>query len=345
MKINLKKLVLTLAAGALLAPATQAQTVKLVSVGGNATINLVEYILTNYHDFSGVTLAVNPGNSLIIRATGNYGSTNFQWDFNLTGGAGAIVDLIDQTPVEIEDGSFAVPVHALSITAPQTVGIDPSQLQQDITLVSPVVYVKSTNTPNDLGPITNLTQRQAVQLEGGAGSIPTSFFGGTSSVNPLYFVGRNSISAVRQVTDANIFATGDISFTNTSPPSVFAGATSGSQIDTIVAAIPDSIGIVGAQNTNKLTLLSYEGVPYTPANVINGSYPLWGYERYIYFPSGPKAPTPQQLQLIEAVEGAIEDPTVQASSVWGNNFVDYPTVNNVVARSFDVDGGPIFDNQ
>jgi hypothetical protein len=344
MKSNLKKLVLAIAAGVLLAPASQAQ-LKIVSVGGNATIKLIQYILTNYPAFSGVTLSTNPGNSLIIRATGNYGTTNFQWDFNLTGGAGAIVDLVDQTPVLLEDNTTAVPVHALSITAPQTVGINPSGLQQDITLVAPVVYVKSTNTPNDLGPITNLTQRQAVQLEGAAGLIPTSFFGGTSSVNPLYFVGRNAIAAVRQVTDANIFATGDISFTNTSPPTQFAGATSGTQVAAIVGAIPDSIGIVGVQDTNKLTLLRYEGVQYSPANVINGSYPLWGYERYIYYPSGPKAPTAAQLQLIQAVEGAIEDPAVQASSVWGNNFVDFPTVDAVVERAFNLDGGPIFDNQ
>ena len=41
MKTNLKKLIVTLAAAAMLAPALHAQSVSLVTVGGNASIKLI----------------------------------------------------------------------------------------------------------------------------------------------------------------------------------------------------------------------------------------------------------------------------------------------------------------
>jgi hypothetical protein len=349
MKHNLKKLIVTVAAVATLAPALHAQSVSLVTVGGNASIKLITNRIPAI--LSGAVYTQGSTN-LIFRFTGNYGTTNVTWDFNLTGGAGAVLDLVQGNQVQLVSGT-GVPNFVTTITAPETVGINPTGLNQDITLVAPIVLVANSNS-TDLVGLTNLTQRQAVYLEASGGSLPPSYFGGASSVNPLYWVGRNSIAAVRQVLDANTFASGENNFTTngSGQPIPYldgqgnpSGAGSGTEVVAIVNAIPDSIGSVAGQDyfsaSPLVRALSYEGVPYSPANVINGSYPLWGYERYIYFASGLQAPTPQQKQLIQALEGAIENPTFQASSSFTNKFISYPAVNASVQRDIHVDGGPI----
>ncbi len=58
-----------------------------------------------------------------------------------------------------------------------------------------------------LAGITNLTQRQAYYLQGSAGTVPISYYGGTST-NYLYFVARNTAAAVRTEIDAMFNFTG-----------------------------------------------------------------------------------------------------------------------------------------
>ncbi|MEI6078120.1 MAG: hypothetical protein WCS94_21245, partial [Verrucomicrobiota bacterium] len=323
MKTIIKKLILTGITGALLTPVAHAVTITNLTVGGNASIKIVQDRLTNSVGgvLPGGTITVNSTNSLIFRATGawNGGSTNVVWDFNFTGGAAAILDIANQNNVTRKDNTVGIPVNAISITAPETVGIDSTPFTQDFTLVAPLVFIKNTNTAiNSLGLITNITQRLAVQLESSGGTLPTAYFGGPATSNnipgdALYFVGRNSSAAVRQVIDAGIFikASAQNFTTNTSGqvtnyvdslgnPS---GAGSGSEVVSIVRTIPNSIGTVAAQDIpSGWTPLAYEGVPFTTATVTNGFYPLWGYERYIYYPSGSKAPSSAQLGLIKALE-------------------------------------------
>ena len=345
MKTYIKSLILTGVAGVLLAPTLQAASVSIVTVGGNASINLVQDRLTNL--LSGITLTLNSTNKLIFRAVGNWGSTNVQWDFNLTGGAAAVLDIASQNHVRLQDNTTAIPVNAISITAPETVGIDSTPFQHDFTLVAPLVYVKNANTSgtNDLAGITNLTQRLAYKLEESNGHLPTSFFGGSNTNTPLYFIGRNGSAAVRQVFDANIFFTATaFSFTTNSlgQPIPYVGASSGSEVASIVKVIPNSIGTVAAQDIGGLPTLTYEGVPFSTANVINGSYPIWGYERYIYYPTGSKAPLQAQLSLIQALEAAVSDPTYDhTSSLFVNKFVSYADVNASVYRDPTVDGSVI----
>jgi hypothetical protein len=175
MNINLKKLIAVIAAGGLLAPALQAQ-INLVTVGGNASIKLIQNRLPTI--LSGAVITVNPTNNLLFKATGTFSGQSVDWEFNLTGGAGAISDIANSTPVLLEDGiTTAVPQLAISATAPETVGIDSSPYQQDITIVVPVVFVKG----SALGGVTNLTQRQASYLESSGYSLPASYFGGTNS--------------------------------------------------------------------------------------------------------------------------------------------------------------------
>ncbi len=86
--------------------------------------------------------------------------------------------------------------------------------------------------------------------------------------------------------------------------------------------------------------MSYEGVPYSVTNVQNGSYPIWGYERWAYLKTGQTgAPSPNQLTVINALLSAVTNATYQATSpVFIGNFV--PLSGLQVDRSSD--GGPIF---
>jgi hypothetical protein len=355
MKNHLKNIILTGVAGALLAPALNAATVNLVEVGGNASIKLVQNRVPTI--LTGATLTTNPTNSLIFRYTGTYAGNSVIWDFNLTGGAVAINDIANQNPVTLADNSTGIPKYIATVTAPETVGVDSTPFQQDFTLVAPLVYVKNPNaTGNSVAGITNLTQRQAILLEQSGGTLPTAFFGGNPASNnipgdALYFVGRNGSAAVRQVFDANIYFSGSAQNFTTNPvvgqpPVLWDGAGSGTEVANIVKLIPNSIGTVAVQDATGLPQLSYEGVAFSTTNVINGSYPIWGYERYLYYPSGSKAPSANQLALIQALETAVEDPTFQADTTkpFYGKFVSYAAVNASVYRDPTVDGSLILSN-
>jgi hypothetical protein len=268
------------------------------------------------------------------------------WDFNITGGAAAILDIANQNPVRLADNTAAIPVHAISIVAPETVGISSTALglQQDYTLVAPLVFVK--NPGADLVGVSNLTQRLANYLESSGATLPATYFGGATA-NPVYFVGRNTAAAVRQVLDANIFFTASAVNYHTNAlgqPVAWAGAGSGTEVANNVKLIPGSIGTVAAQDAGTLPQLSYEGVFFSTASVTNGTYPIWGYERYIYFPApDSRAPSTTQLGLITALENAVSDPTYDhSSSLFVNKFVSYADVNASVQRSSTLDGGLIY---
>ena len=351
MKKYLNKLILAGISGVLLVPAVQAQ-VSLVTVGGNASIKVVEDRLTNSVGglLPGGTITFNSTNSLIFRANGywNGGTTNVTWDFNFTGGAAAILDIANQNHVLLADNTTAIPVSAISIVAPETVGISSTALglHQDYSLVAPLVYVK--NPGADLVGVTNLTQRLANYLESSGGTLPATYFGGATA-NPVYFVGRNSAAAVRQVIDANIFFTGAADNFHTNnlglPTDVgWAGAGSGTEVANNVKVIPGSIGTVAAQDVSTLPQLSYEGVFFSTASVTNGIYPLWGYERYIYFPApDSRAPSSDKLALIKALEALVSDPGYDHTNTtfFVNKFVSYADVNANVSRSTTLDGGLI----
>src|SRR5271165_5184207 len=134
MKNHLKKLIATLAAGATLVPALQAQSVHIVTVGGNATIKLIQNRIPTI--LSGSHLTTSSITNLIFSYTGSYGSTNVTWDFNLTGGAGATLDLVEQNQVQLVSGTGA-PTFVATIAAPEDTGISTVGLHQDQTLVAP----------------------------------------------------------------------------------------------------------------------------------------------------------------------------------------------------------------
>jgi hypothetical protein len=174
MKNYLKKIILVSISSAVLVPALHATNLSIVSVGGNASIKLVEDRLTNSVGglLPGGTITFNPTNSLIFEAKGNWngGSTNVTWDFNFTGGAAAILDIANQNYVQLVNTNSglgavsAIPVNAISIVAPETVGISSTALglQQDYTLVAPLVYVKN-NGADLVGQLSGGIRRHAAR--------------------------------------------------------------------------------------------------------------------------------------------------------------------------------------
>jgi hypothetical protein len=153
---------------------------------------------------------------------------------------------------------------------------------------------------------------------------------------------------VRQLFDAGVYFTGSAAnfTTNSTPPFTtpqpYVGASSGTEVAAIVGVLTNSIGTVAAQDVGSLPTLSYEGVPFTTANVVNGTYPLWGYERYIYVPG---SLTTGQQNIVNALEAAVEAPSFQtSSSLFIGKFVSYSVLNAVNGRSLSLDGGPITSN-
>lgn len=236
-----------------------------------------------------------------------------------------------------------------SATSPEAVGIDATVNNIDtdyLTYVVPLVFAKNTNSI-DTAPITNLTARQAVSLE--TGTNKTTFFGGTNANKYVYFVGRNNAAAVRTEIDAAINNTKAIvTFTNAAggvpvqDTSSDPGLPSASKAVAAATAITNSITTIAVQNiTSPLQALSYEGVPYSVTNVINGSYAIWGYEHYYFIPqgSGNGSPIPGDAQqaVLDQLYNQVTNNVVAQVSPYANNFIP----NSWLKVKRTADGGPI----
>ena len=365
--MNTRTFTHTLAAGVVLAGLTLSHPsradVEVLFAGGNASQTVLYDRVTNLFG-NGSTLTsvvISPTNSTVrtykgtLPGQGGLGVVTI--DFSLLGAVGGFQDLANQNNEITADTNSLAPTVVVSSTSPEAVAIDPSPFTQTRTLVVPFVYVKNPSKSPALAAVTNLTQRQAAYLEGAAGYLPASFLGGTNST-PVYLVARNTAAAVRTEIDLNIYFNGTIStwvtnqasyaahggvYTNTAiglpVPDPNGGQANGAGVRAQVNAITNSIGTVAVQDISTLTPLSYEGVPYSAANVENGSYPIWGFERWAYLKSGQGAPSPNQLTVINTLLSAVTDPNYQATNtVFVGNFV--PLAGLQVDRSSD--GGPIF---
>ncbi len=348
MKSSLRKF---LAAGAAIAGLTLVPSahadVEVLFAGGNASQTVLYDRVTNILTGGITAVTISPTNSTVRTyqgtITGQTGLGNVTIDFSLLGAVGGFQDLAEKNNENTALSNSLAPTVVVSSTSPEAVAIDPTPFVQTRTLVVPFVFIKNPAKAPNLGGVTNLTQRQAAYLEGAAGFLPASFFGGTGT-NPVYLVPRNTASAVRTETDLNIYFSGTISAWTTNSslqpiPDPNGGQSSGSNVRGVVNALTNAIGTVAVQDLSTLTPLSYEGVPFSITNVENGSYPIWGYERWAYLKSGGGAPTPNQLLVINSLLSAVTNATYQTtSSVFVGNFV--PLSGLQVDRSSD--GGPIF---
>ena len=279
--------------------------------------------LANLTSYNPITIDVNLANGAIAGLQNLVSGPNNSIDTNWQG-----------TPLSVNIVDSA--------TTPEAVGISTTANSIDTsrpTYVVPLVYAKNSYSTN-LTTVTNLTSRQAAALE--TGTYPASFFGGTGT-NFIYFVGRNKESAVRTEIDATINNTTDITtFTNAGggvpvqDTSADPGLPSASLLVTTVTGITNSIGTIAVQNiTAPLVALSYEGVPYTFTNVINGSYALWGNEFYYTKASALSA---GQLAILNQLYKQVTNNVALQTSTYTNKFIPLPWLK--VTRT-NVDGGPI----
>ena len=353
-KINLKKFVAfgLILAGVAFTPNLRADVPVFIE-GGSASQSVLYDRAANL--FAGGTFtATGTASSTVRRFQGTslnpllsgYGTITL--DINVANGAIAgLQALVNQTAGPADTnilGQPTVPTFVDSATSPEAIGIDSAaaNLSSYLTYVVPLVYIKNTNFPV-VNSITNLTQRQAVALETSVN--PATFFGGNAT-NLIYFVGRNSQAAVRTEIDLNVYNTDNIkTFTNNAAgfpvqdTSTDPGLSSGGANANATIALTNSIGTVAVQNIKSpLGAIAFEGVPYSAANVINGSYALWGYENY-YFITAPNtgAPSAAQQAVLDAFYNSLSDPTFQASTVFTNLFIPEPSLK--VTRNYD--GGPI----
>jgi len=332
-------------AGSALAPSLRADTTVLFA-GGNASQNVLYDRVTNVLSggLSSVTIASTNSTvrTYVGTITSQPGLGTVTINFSLLGAIQGLQDLSAQNSENLATGGSLAPTVAVSSTSPEAVGVDSSPFVGNQTLVVPYAYIKPAGNA-DLADVTNLTQRQAYYLEGSAGTVPISFYGGAST-NYLYFVARNTASAVRTEIDANVYFTGTPAtyITNATGQPILdpkLGQSSGANVRAEVAAIGDAIGTVAASDISTFTTLSYEGVPFSITNVENGSYPLWGYENWFYEKSGQQGtPSAGQLFVINALLGAVTDTNFQnSSSVFVGKFA--PLTGLQVYRN--IDGGPI----
>lgn len=326
--------------------------VDVVIAGGNASravqFDRAASILTGYtlytkdantRSYVGGTLTSNPG----------LGTVNLH--FALNGATGGLLKLRDQTTEPLayylngaSGTTNGVPTLTVSGSYPATVGVDGSIFNAQPTLVVPFGYIKNPAKSPNLAGVTNLTQRQITYLEGASGTLPSAFFGGSSTSDIVYLVGRDTAAAVRQVTDANIYFTGTPSFWTTNRQSYVTNATYNAQFGNVFATtaigqpvpsplgghnsgalvvadlnvIPNAIGVVASADFGSFTTLSYEGYQPSVTNVAKGFYPIWGYENWYTRNTGSGQPSANQLVVLNALYGAVTNYTFQHTP--GNVF-------------------------
>lgn len=354
MKItNLKNYIIAslAVAGLVLAPKLHAQALTEVTFsGGNASSSVLWDRVTN--QFQNV-VTVGSTASSVVRSFQGYlsslpgSSPNVQIDFILNGAVGGLQDITyANTETNALGVSTNVPVIVVSSTSPEAVGLSSGSFNEVKTLIAPYAFIKNplTNYAPGLVTVSNLTQRQAYYLEGSAGpNFHSAYIGGLFTNDSVYFVGRNTASAVRTETDANIYFTGTLATytTNNSGLPILdpaGGQTGGGNIRILLGIITNAIGTVAVQDVKTNIALAYEGVPYSVSNVEYGNYPLWGYEHWFWLKTGSGAPTPAQLTVITNLLAGVTNTTFQTSNpVFTGSFVPYSGLR--VQRSFD--GGPI----
>jgi hypothetical protein len=338
-------------AGYALASGAHAQTSVLFG-GGNASQTLLYDRVTNILTGGVTSVTISPANSTVRTYVGTIagqdGLGTVTINFSLLGAGQGLQDLLGQNPEALAIGGSAVPTVAVSSASPQAaIDSETTALTATETLVVPYAYIKNSSESPNLANVTNLTQRQAAYLEGAAGTLPSAFFGGSSTNDTVYLVPRNTASAVRLEIDATVYFTGTIAAwtTNgtgnpgTAIPDPNGGQSSGSAVRNVLKALPNAIGTVAASDISTDTPLAYEGVPFSIANVENGSYPLWFYEQWFWLnPNQQGSPSPNQLIVINALLGAVTDATFQASSsLFVGNFAP---LDGLQVQRFS-DGGPI----
>jgi hypothetical protein len=124
-------------------------------------------------------------------------------------------------------------------------------------------------------------------------------------------------------------------------PTTWPGAANGPGVTNILNVLSNSVGTLAVGDLNpSLTVLSYQGVPFSTNNVQNGSYTIWGVERYLYKQTGTYAPGAEQLTIIDNLVSAVTDQTYEStSSLFVGKYVQLRDFNTAgTSRDLNYDG-------
>src|SRR5882757_2826033 len=188
-KLILKKLIAGLAFAGLVAVPQLHASVDVVIDGGNASRTLQFDRASNI--LSGFTVYIKDANTRSYiggTLTSNPGLGVVNLHFALNGATGGLQNLRDGTPDPLayflngaSGSSNGVPTLSVSGAYPATIGINGSIFNSSPTLVVPFGFIKNTAKSPNLANVTNLTQRQITYLQSASGTLPSAFFGGSST--------------------------------------------------------------------------------------------------------------------------------------------------------------------
>jgi ABC-type phosphate transport system substrate-binding protein len=349
MKSNIKSMAVL--SGLILATAAQAQ-VELTITGASAfRLITVDRAISLFDN--GYVAITNNASTAKISVQGTVqnkipalGSTLVTVRMSFTGSAQGMMDVLNQAPINTAaiptgttntqaDCAFS-DVYPISATPPITSG-----LVEDVVGVVPMVFVKN----NGLAGINNITRDQANLLMTSSGDLgmPATYLGG-SSPNPVYLIGRDASSGTRITVEKCIGFTGAPTLWQTNGVGAYVnlgtGYSSGGLVKNVVQGKADAIGYMSLGDytgtfTNAATVLGYNGVPFSIANVETGAYAIWGYEHLVYRVGGLSA---NQQLVFNALKNAIKDPAFQGSSTL--YYPNYGQLGNMKVQR-GADGGII----
>jgi len=346
---------IALLTGALLSTAAYAQ-VEVTVTGSTAFRAITIDRSASLYDVGSLVAITNDASVGLITFSGTVSNkvaslhaTPVKIRLSFSGSASGMIAVKNLTPVSTAESpgvnTNKVPDLALSDVFPgaATPPISPTSFDAENGAylgVIPFVYVKN----NGLSGIVNITREQAVLLmtASGDGGMPATFLGGVST-SPVYMIGRDSGSGTRITVEKDLRFVGTPTLWTTNGAGAYvqhAGHSSGGLERNVIAAKSDAIGYLGRADLSAISsvasAISFQGVPYTPANVQNGAYEMWGYE-HIYSRAG--GLSANQALIKAALIAAITDNTFQSSNpLYTVSFEQLSQMH--VGRG--ADGGDIF---
>lgn len=343
--------ILALIAACALAPAAFAQVE--VTITGSTAFRAITIdraaSLFDANTLSGVTNNATTGqitySGTMAGKVPSLGNQQVKIRLSFSGSAAGMLAVKNQTPLVTSEAPGTnvnkVADLALSDVFPGSASppIPESSFDRAVVGIVPFVFAKN----NSLAGVTNITRDQAVLLmtASGNGGMPASFLGGASA-NPVYLIGRDSGSGTRISVEKDIGFIGTPLLWATNGAGVLIttnGYSSGGNVRQVVAGTANTIGYLGLADLASIaasaTALSYNGVPFSVANVANGSYAIWGYQHLVNRVGGLSA---NQALVRDALIAAITDPAFQTgNALYNAAFV--PNAAMQVERG--ADGGTI----
>jgi hypothetical protein len=330
MKLNMK--LLTALAGVALCSAANAQV--NVTIGGSTAIRglLYDRVVSlfspaptissnsaNFVTFSGSVTGV--AGTTVIRCSGSGSSEGLD---ALVSGAFQPTCVNGLTTLET-NRALDICLSDIFSESAYPVSFDSGNFDVSKLCVIPFVFMKN-STAGSLTGVTNLTRDQALALfTTSSSNFPQSFYGGTTTNKAVLLVGRNPLSGTRITIDKDTGFTASPRYWMTNSTGGLTngpGYDSGAKVRDTVRNYVNTIGYLGGVQSDitsaTTTLLTYDGVPFAPANVINGSYPLWGYEQIL---NNAGVLDPNQTTVRDNLIAAFANATFTSSALFTNSAV------------------------